>query len=69
MIAISRAFGDFQFKDQPDLEPEYQAITAVPDITQTYRTDDDQYIVLACDGIWDQLSNDDCLKYLSDMIN
>lgn len=33
-LALSRAFGDFQYKDQNQLGPEDQAVTANPDLTK-----------------------------------
>jgi serine/threonine protein phosphatase PrpC len=29
----------------------------------------DEFIVLGCDGIWDCLSNEECVKYVRDRIN
>ena len=57
-LALSRALGDHQFKDKPALKPEQQAVSPQPDVTQRQRTSGDQFIVVACDGIWDCLSND-----------
>ena len=37
-LALSRAFGDFQYKDQPALSPENQAVTADPDFTTHQRS-------------------------------
>ena len=37
-LALSRAFGDFQYKDQNQLSAEQQAVTANPDLTRTERT-------------------------------
>lgn len=31
-LALSRAFGDFQYKDQKNLKAENQAVTCFPDI-------------------------------------
>ena len=56
-IALSRAIGDFQYKDRADLAAKDQAITSKPDIKVVKRSDDDEFIVNACDGIWDCLSN------------
>ena len=58
-LAVSRAFGDFQFKDKPELMWDKQAVTANPDFIVRDRKEGDQFIALACDGIWDCLSNDD----------
>lgn len=37
-LALSRAIGDFQYKDKPTLKAEDQAVTCNPDITTTDRT-------------------------------
>ena len=57
-LALSRAFGDFQYKDLSRLPAEKQAVSVVPDITVRLRNKDDKFIVLACDGIWDSLSSE-----------
>lgn len=61
-MALSRAFGDFQFKDQRNLKPEEQAVTCDPDITEFKRRKTDKFIILACDGIWDCLTNEEAVK-------
>lgn len=48
-LAMSRAFGDFQLKDY--------GIIAIPDISYRRLTSNDLFLVLATDGIWDVLSN------------
>merc|ERR1712087_333481 len=58
-IALSRAFGDFDFKSNPDLALEEQALTCVPEVTTYRRNTKDKLLVLACDGIWDVMSNDE----------
>lgn len=68
-LACSRAFGDFEYKDQIDIEDEDQAVTASPEIISRDRSKDDQFIMLACDGIWDCLSSKDCLNILTHKIN
>ncbi|KAG8904790.1 Protein phosphatase 2C 2 [Tulasnella sp. 403] len=56
-LALSRAIGDFEFKNNQSLEPEKQIVTCDPEITVHEPTEDDEFIVLACDGIWDCLSS------------
>ena len=46
----------------PNLSPEQQAVTAMPVVTIQKRTGDDEFIMNACDGIWDCLSNEECVK-------
>ncbi|KAL0578633.1 Protein phosphatase 2C 2 [Marasmius crinis-equi] len=49
-LALSRAIGDFEFKKNYALTPEKQAITADPDVTSHDITEEDEFLVLACDG-------------------
>lgn len=48
LLAVSRAFGDWQFKP---------VVTAEPEITKI-NLDKQKFAILACDGMWDVLSND-----------
>ena len=56
-LAMSRALGDLGFKDRIDLKAEEQAVTSFPDVTTRPRSPSDDFLVVACDGIWDCLSN------------
>jgi len=56
-LALSRAIGDFEFKKSSDLPPEEQIVTAFPDTIEHNITENDEFVVLACDGIWDCLSS------------
>ncbi|KAJ0107054.1 hypothetical protein J7T55_006932 [Diaporthe amygdali] len=52
-LALSRAIGDFEFKKSAELAPEQQIVTAYPDVVVHDLSDDDEFLVIACDGIWD----------------
>ncbi|KAM6494231.1 PP2C domain containing protein [Amanita muscaria] len=56
-LALSRALGDFEFKKNNELAPEKQIITADPDVICHEVTEEDEFLVIACDGIWDCLSS------------
>ncbi|KAA1113371.1 Protein phosphatase 2C 2 [Puccinia graminis f. sp. tritici] len=56
-LALSRAIGDFEFKQNKELSPEAQVVTANPDILTHQITAEDEFLILACDGIWDVYSN------------
>lgn len=61
-LAVSRAFGDFQFKARADLGPHQQKVSCVPDVEVYDRNPaEDDLLVLACDGVWDVLSNEAAL--------
>ncbi|KAI3915274.1 hypothetical protein MKX01_035533 [Papaver californicum] len=50
-LAMARAFGDFHLKDY--------GVIAIPQITHIRLTKEDQFIVLATDGVWDVLTNEE----------
>ncbi|KAJ9450549.1 putative protein phosphatase 2C T23F11.1 [Diplonema papillatum] len=68
-LALSRAVGDFSFKQNAALTPEQQAITADPDVTTTTLTAEDDFIILACDGIWDVLNNEEAIDFVRNRID
>lgn len=49
-LALSRAIGDFEFKKSAELPPEQQIVTAFPDVEEHELTEEDEFLVLACDG-------------------
>ena len=51
-LALSRAIGDFEFKKSAELSPEQQIVTAFPDVTTHEITEDDEFLVIACDGMF-----------------
>ena len=63
-LAVSRALGDFSFKDRPDLPQEQQKVSAEPDIEIHARDPADQLLCLACDGVWDVKTNEACCAFL-----
>jgi len=62
-LSVSRAIGDFRFKDNFGQDDEKQAITCVPEITET-EIQRGQFFVLACDGVWDVMSNQEVVDFL-----
>ena len=66
-LALSRAFGDFQYKDGKGLDPADQAVSCYPDVSERERSPNDKFIVLACDGIWDCMTNERCVEYICDL--
>merc|ERR1712166_679411 len=63
-LAVSRAFGDFCYKQAKNVEAAKQAVTVDPDFIIHERTENDEFLILACDGIWDVMSNDECSAYV-----
>ena len=63
-LALSRALGDFVFKKNEKKSAEEQIVTAYPDVTVEKITADHEFLVLACDGIWDVLSNQEVVDFI-----
>mmetsp|Transcript_8594 Transcript_8594/g.24129 ORF Transcript_8594/g.24129 Transcript_8594/m.24129 type:complete len:286 (-) Transcript_8594:74-931(-) len=59
MLAISRAFGDHQLK-APALPND--VVSNVPDITSTELTDQDMFVIVACDGLWDVVEDQESVN-------
>lgn len=63
-LALSRALGDFVFKKNNSKSAEEQIVTADPDVTVHEVTPDHEFMVLACDGIWDVLSSQEVVDFV-----
>ncbi|KIN06587.1 hypothetical protein OIDMADRAFT_38834 [Oidiodendron maius Zn] len=63
-LALSRAIGDFEFKKSAGLAPEQQIVTAYPDVIVHEIADDDEFLVVACDGIWDCQSSQAVVEFV-----
>ncbi|KAL3823632.1 hypothetical protein ACHAXA_005613 [Cyclostephanos tholiformis] len=64
--AVSGGNGDGD--DVPMLRPSEQKVSPVPDIIiQNRDPDEDEFIVIACDGIWDVQTNQECVKMVADI--
>jgi len=50
-LNLSRAIGDQQYKQDPALPPWAQVISAEPDMVVEGLTEEDRFMILACDGV------------------
>ena len=65
-LAVSRALGDFDYKRSSDLKPTEQLVSPEPEITvQDRDPSSDEFLLLACDGIYDVMSNEEVVTYVS----
>lgn len=56
-LAMSRSLGDYEFKSNKALTKDQQAVIAVPEIVTRERSPNDELLIVACDGIWDVMTN------------
>jgi serine/threonine protein phosphatase PrpC len=58
-LSVSRAFGDL------DCSP---YVTHLPQIYKYNINPNDKFIIFACDGLWDVLSNQDVIDYINELL-
>ncbi|KAJ0244442.1 protein phosphatase 2C 34 [Hirschfeldia incana] len=56
-LAMSRAFGDYCIKAY--------GLVSVPEVTQRHINTRDQFVILATDGVWDVISNEEAVDIVS----
>lgn len=62
-LNLSRAFGDYKFKGDSFI-PTQQCITAEPYVTSIFIHDEDDFLVIASDGIWNSMDSQDVVDYI-----
>ena len=53
-VAVSRAFGNLR----------HRVIIPEPDITEIELTGDEEFLVVACDGLWDVMTSEDVRAFV-----
>jgi len=66
-LAVSRALGDFSYKNRPDLPPKDQKVSCHPDISIHERLPTDDIVLLGCDGVWDVLSTTEAINLVREI--
>uniref|UniRef100_A0A8C9V9K4 Protein phosphatase 1G n=1 Tax=Scleropages formosus TaxID=113540 RepID=A0A8C9V9K4_SCLFO len=67
-LNLSRAIGDHFYKRNRALAPEDQMISAKPDVKVLTLNDDHEFMVIACDGIWNVMSSQEVVDFVSERI-
>lgn len=63
-LNLTRSLGDLKYKNRENLTPEEQAITAHPDTYEFELSDDVDFILMGCDGIWERKSNEESVEWV-----
>ncbi|KAJ5076966.1 hypothetical protein M0811_00286 [Anaeramoeba ignava] len=58
LLAVSRSFGDHSLKEFISNEPYF---------TATELTEEDKFLIIACDGVWDVITNEKAVELLQGM--
>jgi len=65
-LAVSRALGDFEYKNVDGKGPTEQLVSPEPEFYKKKRDHaTDEFLVLACDGVWDVMTNEDICSFVS----
>ncbi|KAH0855679.1 hypothetical protein HID58_003979 [Brassica napus] len=56
-LAMSRAFGDYCIKEY--------GLVSIPEVTQRHISNRDQFVILATDGVWDVISNEEAIDIVA----
>jgi len=59
VLEVSRAFGDIRFK---------KYVTSTPDIMKCTLTENDRYIIMACDGLWKGFTVQEAVSYIDNIL-
>jgi protein phosphatase 1G len=68
-LNLSRAIGDLKYKVKKELKPEEFPVTANPDTFKVDRQDDDDFIIMGCDGIWEKKENSEMVEFIYERLN
>lgn len=67
-LNLSRSVGDLRYKQNTALAPEDQVITAAPDVRTMEMSPDDEFLVIACDGVWDCKTSSEVVHFVRDRL-
>ena len=67
-LNLSRALGDLKYKNDPSRGREAQIITAQPDVLTHTLERGDEFLVLACDGVWDCMTNQQVVNFVRERL-
>ncbi|XP_068219913.1 protein phosphatase 1G [Palaemon carinicauda] len=63
-LNLSRAIGDHGYKQNKNLPPEEQMISPLPDVQSMTLGPKDEFMIVACDGIWNSLSSEEACTFV-----
>jgi len=67
-LNLSRSLGDLEYKQNKKLSAEDQMITAYPEVIIENVTNDCEFMVIACDGVWDCKTNQEACDFVSERL-
>ncbi len=69
-LAVSRALGGLQYKTVEWRPVTEQMVSPEPEVSAVERSPADEFLVLACDGVWDTVTNESSVpSYTADCVS
>ncbi|KAF5900585.1 protein phosphatase 1A-like, partial [Clarias magur] len=68
-LAVSRALGDFTFKEVEWRTQTEQLVSPEPEVYDLERSPSDEFLVVACDGVWDAISNEELCAFVHNRLS
>lgn len=66
VLNLSRSLADMEYKQDPSISVQDQMITAYPDIKKHPFDKQIEFMIVACDGIWDCLTNQEAVDFVGE---
>ncbi|XP_053394815.1 protein phosphatase 1G-like isoform X2 [Mercenaria mercenaria] len=67
-LNLSRALGDHWYKRNEAKEAREQMISALPDVECATLTPEDEFLIIACDGIWNFLTSQETVDFVRERL-
>lgn len=68
-IAVSRAFGDVTFKLDQYTGGKPSGLIATPELHMETLTAEHEFVILACDGVWDMIKNQEAVTLVKELLD
>jgi serine/threonine protein phosphatase PrpC len=65
MLNLSRSLGDLEYKQNKSKSKEEQAVTCYPEVKRFDFNASSEFLIIACDGIWDCLTSAEAVNIFS----
>ncbi|PWU90238.1 putative protein phosphatase 2C [Trypanosoma cruzi] len=71
ILAVSRALGDYEFKFNGNrfIANRELMVSNVADVRQINLTDSSNFLLMACDGLWDVVENEEATQFVRDFLS
>lgn len=66
ILNLSRSLGDLDYKSDKKIKADEQMVTAYPEVKAEKASKGD-FLIIACDGIWDCMTSEECVKYVAEL--